>query len=59
MANWLFTHHEDVSLLVAKQRGLPILQKMDEHTAAAMWKESKTSIYSQRIILKFLRGTFG
>ena len=59
MANWLFTHHEDVSLLVAKQRGLPILQQMDEHTAAAMWKESKTSIYSQRIILKFLRDTFG
>ena len=58
LARCLFNNYEDMSLLVAKESGLPILQQMDEHTAAAMQTEIKTSIYSQRIILKCLCDVF-
>ena len=59
LAKWLFLRHEDTMILVAKDCSLLVVKHMDTETTAAMWTQSKTSLYSQRIILKFLRKTFG
>ena len=40
--------------------GYPVsIKKMSEDTAQAMWQDSNVNIRSCRVILRYLRGTFG
>jgi hypothetical protein len=52
--------HEDVFLNVCNELGYPVVtRKMDSDTAQAMWDEGNVNIATQRVILRYLRATFG
>ena len=53
--------NEEVFIRVANDLGynLGIQKEMDSSTAHAMWDGSNTNIKSQRVIVKYLKGTFG
>ena len=57
---YLGNKNEDVFVTTAIKLGYPMLtKKMDNITAATMWQESKISLTSQRIILRYLSNLFG
>ena len=55
----LCKEYETSTLLAVKEHGIPILEKMDEVTAGAMWCDAQVTIYQQRKILKYMRHSFG
>ena len=55
----LCKEYETSVLLAVKENGIPIIEKMDEITAAAMWSDAQVTLYQQRKILKYLRFSFG
>ena len=52
--------HEDEFIYVCNELGYSIgTKRMDIDTSQAMWDEAKINTRSQRIILRYLHGTFG
>ena len=55
----LCNEYETSTLLALKEHGIPVLEKMDEVTAGAMWSDAQITLYQQRKLLKYMRYSFG
>ena len=61
-AEWLSVYlgkcYESNFLIAANTLGMPLVTRMDEITAAAMWTDANVSLAQQRILSKYIRHTF-
>ena len=55
----LCKEYETSTLLALKEHGIPVLEKIDEVMAGAMWTDAQVTLYQQRKILKYMRHSFG
>ena len=44
---------------MVKEHGVPVLEKIDEVTAGAMWCDALETIYQQQKVLKYMQHSFG
>ena len=55
----LCKEYETSTLLALKEHGIPVLEKMGEVTAGAIWCDAQVTLYQRYKILKYMRYSFG